>query len=373
MSQCESKINDDTIHIDINTTSICNLACSYCSEGNECGLSTLYLENTDVKVEDLIKRLGKDPAKHKTINFWGGEPFVNWDFCKAIIDGFKDDETYSFFFYTNGIYIPKYIEELKKYNEEFGSQRFEGNARLIIQISFDGNHLTDTIRVDKSGKGTTKRVVEAYNMLRENGIETSLKSVISSEGFQHLFSSFKDLYSLQGHYNPTPDLWSDSSPEEFEQELEVLGQELEKIAGYIYANNLDPEVFSWFRKSRAICGAGAAMVSVDLDGSMYPCHGCMYGGSDEHKLGHFDNFTEVKEKTMKFYASARKDLPLQCQECDVNFCMKCNIANYQKSEKEKYEDKWTDYQANWQVCKLFKFADKYNKTIRYAMATKGGQ
>lgn len=370
MGLCESGCNTDSIHIDINLTSVCNIACTYCSEGNECGLSTLYMKNSEVKVETLIKKLGKDPSKHKTINFWGGEPFVNWEMCKAIIDGFKDDKSFSFFFYTNGLFIPKYIEELKKYNEEFGWQRVNGQPRLILQISFDGVYLSDTIRVDKSGKGTSKKVIEAYNLLKENNIETSLKAVISTEGFPYLFESFKDLYELQGFYAPTPDLWSSATPEEYQKDLEILSEQIEKIASYIYANDLNPDVFSWFSKSRAICSTGSNMISVDLDGKLYPCHAAMYGESDEHSLGHIDNFTEVKEKAMKEFKMVNKMLPLECQSCDVNFCMKCQIANYTKSDKSTYAERFTDYQSNWQVCSLFKLNDKFNKTIRYAMSNK---
>ena len=369
MALCESgcSTNTDSIHIDINTTSICNIACTYCSEGNECGLSTLYLENTQVKVEDLINRLGKDPAKEKTINFWGGEPLVNWDFCKAIIDGFKDDEAFSFFFYTNGIMIPKYIDQLVEYNEEFGKQiNKDGKPRLTVQISYDGSHLTDTIRVDKQGKGTAKRVEAAYKLLVENNIDTSLKAVISSEGFPHLYDSFLSLYELQGFYGPTPDLWSSRTPEEYEGDLKILEEQLEKIATFIIANKLEPETFSWFTHNRAICSTGARMLSVDLDGQLYPCHAAMYGESSEHSLGHIDNFTEVKEFAAQKFSAINNNLPLECQTCDVNFCMKCQIANYGRSEKETYDEKFTDYQANWQVCKLFKMNDKFNKTVRYA-------
>lgn len=362
----------DSIHIDINTTSICNIACSYCSEGVECGLSTLYMGNTEVKVEDLINKLAKDPSKHKTINFWGGEPFVNFEFCKAIIDGFKHDKTFSFFFYTNGIYIPAFIEQLKEWNEEFGTEAgADGHNRLYLQISYDGRHLTDTIRIDKTGKGTAERVETAYHLLKENNIATSLKAVISSDGFPYLFDSFKSLYDLQGYYSPTPDLWSDRSEEEYEGDLKVLEGELEKIAKFIYTNDLDPNVFSWFTKSRAICSTGSGMLSIDLDGSIYPCHAGMYGEKEDHIIGHLDEWDDIRETAMDKFKEMNGHLPLECQTCDVNYCMKCQIANFSKSDKDTYEDKFTDYQANWQVCKLFKRVDKYNKTIRYAMTQKG--
>jgi len=327
--------------------------------------------NTGVKVEDLINKLSKDPSKHKTINFWGGEPLVNFDFCKAIIDGFKHDKSFSFFFYTNGMYVPQYIEQLKAWNEEFGKEvDADGHERLYLQISYDGKHLTDTIRIDKNGNGTAERVEAGYNLLKENGIATSLKAVISSEGFPYLYDSFKSLYDLQGFYSPTPDLWSERNAEEYEGDLQVLEKELEKIASFIYANDLDPEVFSWFSKSRAMCSTGESMLSIDLDGGIYPCHAGMYGESEEHKIGHIDDWEDVRENVMPKFKETNSHLPLECMTCDVNYCMKCQIANFAKSEKETYEEKFTDYQANWQVCLLFKRVDKFNKTIRYAMSTK---
>lgn len=366
MSQCQSNQSNhsNSIHIDLNTTSICNIACTYCSEGNECGLSSLYLKNTQVKVEDLINRLDKDPTKCKTLNFWGGEPFVNFNFCKAIIEEFKNKPDYSFFFYTNGILVPDHIEQIKSWNEEFGKEiGYDGQPRLTIQISYDGRYLTDHIRIDKSGKGTSERVESAFHLLRDNNISTSLKSVISSDGFEHLYDSFISCYELQGFYNPTPDLWSDRTEEEYQKDLEILEGQLAKIAAYIIAHNLNPDVFSWFGKSRAICSVGSGMISVDLDGKLYACHALQYQGRKEHQLGHLDNFTEVKEKSMSIYKQINGHLPEECQKCDVNFCMKCQAATYDKSKKESYHERFTDYQANWQVCRLFKMNDKYNKTV----------
>ena len=373
MSQCQTT-NNNSIHIDINITSICNIACTYCSEGNECGLSSLYLKNTQVKVQDLIKALDKNPNKQKTINFWGGEPFINFDYIKTIIEYYKNNKDYSFFFYTNGILVPNYIDILKKWNEEFGKEKgYDGQSRLIIQISYDGKYLTDNIRVDKTGKGTADKVEKAFRLLKENNIETSLKSVISHEGFDHLYDSFLDCYNLQGFYNPTPDLWSDRTEEEFQEDLKVIEEQLSKIAAYIIENNLNPDVFSWFGRSRAICSVGSNMISIDLDGSLYACHALQYQGRKEHRLGHLDNFNEVQKKTAEIYKVINGHLPEECQKCDVNYCMKCQAASYDKSKKESYHERFTDYQANWQVCRLFKVNDKYNKTVRYMVEeNKGG-
>jgi uncharacterized protein len=355
------------LHIDLNVTSICNLACTYCSEGQECGLSSLHLKNTNVSVEEFINKTAKIPGE-KRINFWGGEPLVNWNYCKAIINGYKDDKDMSFFFYTNGVLVKDHIEDIRNFAKELGPKRF------IMQISYDGKELTDTIRVDKSGNGTSERVIEGYNLLKNNNVEVSLKSVISSEGFPYLYNSFLDIHKIQGHYNPTPDLYSELTPEEFDKSLEVLEDQLKLIIQYIYDNNLRPDVFSWFRKSRAVCSVGHNIVGVDLTGELYPCHGCFYEGRDEYKIGTIDDFEtdkldEVREKFKEL--NSQDNMDFNCSVCQVNFCMSCQAANLSKSKKETFEDKWRDNQSNWQVCKLFKFNDRFNKTIRYAMQEKG--
>ena len=348
------------LNIDLNVTSVCNLACSYCSEGVECGLSALKLKHTEVTKEEIIEKINtlleKDTVK---INFWGGEPLSNWKYCKDIMMSFLDEKRISFFFYTNGILVKDHIDDIKYLNKNLQN-------KLIMQISYDGEYLTDTIRVDKSGKGTAKRVKEAYKLLKENDIETSLKSVISHQGFEHLYDSFLDIYGIQGHYNPTPDLYSEITEEEIEPYFDILEKELMKISQYIYNNDLSPNVFSWFRQSRAICSAGADIAGVDLNGKVYPCHGVFYDNEDVESYS-IDDIENVR----KNFKEINKNLPIECQTCNVNFCMKCQASNLRHSKKETFAEKWTDYQSNWSVCRLFKLNDVYNKTIRYAMNEKG--
>jgi len=368
MALCEMNIQDN-INIDLNVTSSCNLACTYCLENDAalekqgCNLSTFYMKNTEVSVETLIEKLNTDSSKTKKINFWGGEPFLNWNFCNAVLQAYKDDEAFSFFFYTHGGFITKYKSELIELHKILGN-------RLEIQVSYDGEYLSNNIRVDKSGAGTSKQTIEGFNTLKEIGIKTSLKSVISNDGFPHLFDSFLDLFKKQGFYGPTPDMWSNRTTEELQKDSEILGEQLEKIASYIYANDLNPDIFTWFSHHKAMCSVGVNMTAIDLDGSMKPCHGFLYRESKEHNIGTIDNFTEDFLAGVEKFKPLYEYKPTECQTCDVNFCMKCEASNFFSSTKETYEEKWTDYQSN-QTCSLFKFMDKYNKTIRYAMQSKG--
>jgi len=347
--------------IDINVTSTCNLACTYCSEGFECGLSTAYEENTSVTLENIEEFMNKLSDPKRDIYFWGGEPFVNWEFCKGVIEKYKDNPNYSFFFYTNGVYLKKYMTELVQLQQEIGN-------RLSIQVSYDGKPVNDITRIDKVGNPSSAMVKSNYLAAKKNGLNVKMKSVLTAEHFHLIYEAFLDVIELDDNYFPTPDMYSQLTEEEFMPKLEALKAGLAKIAKHIYVNKLPPEKFGWFQQSRALCAAGINYVSVDLNGDISPCHGCMYKESHAHVMGNImkapDIDALIKEKTA-MYKDALKNQPLDCMTCDSQFCMKCNAATYEKSEGETYLDKWSDHTANWQVCKVF----KSNEIVHHALRT----
>jgi len=352
--------------IDINVTSTCNLACTYCSEGFECGLSTAYEENTSVTLDNIDGFMSKISDPKKDIYFWGGEPFVNWEFCKGVIEKYKHDPNYSFFFYTNGVYLTKYLKTLVRLHEET-------NGRINIQVSYDGKAVNDLTRLDKGGNPSSVLVRSNYRAAKQAGLNVRMKSVLTAEHFHLIFEAFLDVIDLDENYFPTPDMYSHLEGEEFNKRLEELKVGLSKIAKYIYINKLPPEKFGWFQQSRALCAAGINYMSIDLNGDISPCHGCMYKESHAHVMGNIFKVEDIDaliaEKSA-MYKDALKDQPLGCQECDSMFCMKCNAATFEKSHKETYIEKWTDHHANWQVCKVFKLNEVVHHALRVALQSK---
>jgi radical SAM protein with 4Fe4S-binding SPASM domain len=347
--------------IDLNVTSTCNLACTYCSEGFECGLSTIFEENTYVTLDNVQELMDSIKDPKKDIYFWGGEPFVNWEFCKGVMEKYQHDPNYSFFFYTNGVYLKKYLSQLVEFNKVLGS-------RLRIQVSYDGKAVNDLTRPDKAGNPSSEIVRANFLAAKQAGLNMSMKSVLTAEHFHLIFEAFLDVIQIDDNYFPTPDLYSRLTEEEFIPKLEELKIGLSKIAKYIYKNNLPPEKFGWFQRSRALCASGINYISVDLNGDISPCHGCMYKESHDHVLGNIFEVEDIDaliaEKSAQ-YKDALKNQPLDCLNCDAMFCMKCNSATYEKSEKETYWEKWSDHTANWQTCKVF----KQNEVIHHALRT----
>lgn len=347
--------------IDINVTSTCNLACTYCSEGFECGLSTAFEENTSITLDDITNYMAKISDPKKDIYFWGGEPFVNYNFCKGVINRFKKDKNISFFFYTNGIYLQKYMSELVELTKELGD-------RLKFQISYDGKAVNDITRPDKKGNPSTAMIKANYKAAQAAGLNVNIKSVITAPNFKYIYEAFRDVIEMDANYFPTPDLYSTLNAKQLQVHLDELKVGLQKIAKYIYTNNLPPERFGWFMQSRALCSAGINYTSIDLNGDISPCHGCMYKDSHDHVMGNINDPTLDFDKLISEYSTMYQDAqdlgePLDCQSCDAQFCMKCNAASYEKSEKDTYIEKWADHGANWQVCKVF----KQNEVVHHAL------
>ncbi|SVD63839.1 uncharacterized protein METZ01_LOCUS416693, partial [marine metagenome] len=270
-----------------------------------------------------------------------------------------DDKIVNFMFYTNGTYLKKYKDILGKISGKLGNRLNNNRPRLHIQVSFDGEPINTMERHTKKGASQkmSDHVYDSYLDFKKSGFSIGLKQTISARNFKHLFETWKWHYDRGEYYGPTPDTHGDDpksedvvSLEEYNRHLKDLAKNMLKISKYCINNNIDPrKTFKWFEKSRANCGAGMNYLSVDLDGKLYPCHGCMYRQRDDHLLGSIkDNFQEVVDASLVKFQGALKDFMtngiLDCNNCDADFCMKCPAGSFDNAEKKSpdntYAEQW---------------------------------
>jgi len=368
------------VNLDINVTSTCNLGCKYCSEGHNPDMPDLAkIENskTDVKTLDIINFISKirkeKPEEAIHISFWGGEPFMNFQYCYDLMKFYKNNEKVDFFFYTNGTYIKKYREKLKEINDLIGK-------RLVIQISYDGEAVNDVERLTKKNTSTTHVVKEAFKVLGELGIERVIKSTISPRTLPLIYEAYLDVISIPGNHNyfPTPDSYSDYilDPEHEAEILSGLKDGLMKIAKHIYDNKLPLNKFGWFQNSRALCSAGINYFSVNLDGAISPCHGTMYEDHAQHEIGNLynTNIVDILDESTVKYKELISHMNDDCVGCKSYFCMKCPAGSFNlESTKEvafskdldKYDAQWSTKNIN--LCKIFKLNDIIHKSLLKAM------
>lgn len=178
----------------VKIASRCNINCSYCYMYNLGDSSYkmqpkfLGIDTTEKFVEKLLKHLEKNKTKGVFIIIHGGEPLLmpKKEF-EAFINAFntiKDKNIKVYFsLQTNGILVSEeWVEIFKKY-------------KINIGISLDGpKEVNDKFRIDKKGNGTYDDVIKGLNVLRKNGFNSGVLSVMNLESDPiEFYNHFKEL------------------------------------------------------------------------------------------------------------------------------------------------------------------------------------
>jgi radical SAM protein with 4Fe4S-binding SPASM domain len=356
------------------------------------------IENSKTKVSKeeidnfIFRSMKEKPNEQINISFWGGEPMMNMKLCMDIMTEHKDNKLVTFFFYTNGLYIKTFRESLKNINSLLGKTS-NGEPRLVIQISYDGGKINDIERVTKNNKSSSVAVKEGFAILGEIGIERAIKSTITPRTFKYIYDAFLDIINIPGNdnYFPTPDSFSDYGigEEKYFEQMADLQKGLQQIARYIYKNDLNPEIFGWFRRSRALCQAGINYYAVNLNGDMSPCHSTMYDNNGVHVIGNIndEDIFENLENSSNKYNDTLSFMNDDCADCDALFCMKCPAGSFElestnktanfkladfvnnKNGLDNYTMKWTTKNIN--MCTVFKVNKEVYKALLSALNKKG--
>jgi sulfatase maturation enzyme AslB (radical SAM superfamily) len=128
----------------------CNLNCSYCGVDKWSKLSIdpyLYLE-------EFHKMRARFPDETIKIDFFGGEPLLQMDLIKIILDGVKHDNNLKLFMPTNGLLLDE-----KKV-------QFLIDNNIEVSLSFDGLW-QDRNRLQLNGKKTLHRFMEMRDMFKQ--------------------------------------------------------------------------------------------------------------------------------------------------------------------------------------------------------------
>jgi len=153
------------------TTGRCNLRCRYCGGSFD---NSIVPWTVRYSVNDLSRILRDDDD----IAFYGGEPLLNMDFIKSVMDKFNASH---YILQTNGLLLNKLDPDLVK--------RFD-----TILVSIDGPRwLTDLNR----GDGVYDRVVENLRWLREVGYEGDLVARMTITEESNIYRDVRHLLNLE--------------------------------------------------------------------------------------------------------------------------------------------------------------------------------
>jgi len=178
--------------LEITTTALCNMGCTYCFEGAKTNTQRL-----DDKVDVVKKRIYelldsnflKDNYEMLNLTFWGGEPTLNGNLIVDIMTEFQHLDKVNFHIYTNGYNRKRLDDILDKVDIR----------KLTVQISHDGKEIGDKFRVTHSGKPTSDQVVE--------NIEYFARKGCTSGAHMHAIDVDGNSYACHGSiYSPNKDL-----------------------------------------------------------------------------------------------------------------------------------------------------------------------
>ncbi|MBR4430203.1 MAG: thioether cross-link-forming SCIFF peptide maturase, partial [Clostridiales bacterium] len=135
----------------------CNLNCSYCfaSQGKYHGeRAVMSYEVGKRAIDFLIENSGFH--KNLDIDFFGGEPLMNWDVCKQLVAYGREQEkihnkNIRFTLTTNGVLLDDEVTE------------FANREMHNVVLSLDGRkEVHDRFRVDYAGHGSYDRIVPNF-------------------------------------------------------------------------------------------------------------------------------------------------------------------------------------------------------------------
>ena len=211
----------DFLELTLTVTNSCSLRCSYC-----CILDSLGQEHA--KIEDGINfldwqlNLEKNINKSVILEFWGGEPTMNWSYITDVfsyIDNHYNDRNISFRIYTNGIWT----EEVKKDLDTW--KRFDD-----IIVSIDGRYEDNLHRT--SSKTLYQRSIDNLKYLIDNDCKAGVAFVVHPDThLEEVFNTFAKLNVRYFHFE-IASLWNDN------KDNGITNKFLLKVFKFIYDNIL---------------------------------------------------------------------------------------------------------------------------------------
>lgn len=321
----------------LNIAHDCNLRCKYCfaSTGDfGTGRKMMTFETGRRAIDFLIEK--SEDRENLELDFFGGEPLMNFDTVKQIVEYARSREKecgkrFRFTITTNGLLLDD--DKIDFINKEMSN----------VVLSIDGRKETnDNVRIRVDGSGCYNSILPKFKKLVEQrgdkeyyvrGTFTKYNIDFSEDVFS-LYNEGFDQISVE------PVVCGSENPYALtEKELSEIFKEYERLAERILENEEKGEKFNFFHfmldldqgpcaiKRLRGCGCGNEYVAVTPDGDIFPCH--QFVGIDEFKMGNLYEGTFNQDMKSDFAAAHVYTKP-ECRECWAKFYCSggCNANNY---------------------------------------------
>lgn len=305
----------------------CNLRCRYCfaSTGDFGTKRTLMSAEIGKKAIDFL--IGKSGTRRNLeVDFFGGEPLLNFDTVKQIVEYAREKESktgknFRFTITTNAVLLN---EENKKFINE--------NMENVV-LSIDGRpEVNDRMRTRIDGRGTYSGILpKIKDMADSRGQDRYyVRGTFTRENldFSRDVLHLADLGFKQISVEPVVAA-KDTGFDIRQEDLPQLFGEYESLVLEYVNRHKESRGFNFFHfmmdldhgpcvvKRLKGCGSGHEYLAVTPEGDLYPCH--QFVGMEQFKMGNVKNSTGIDMMIRDMFAKQTIYSKPDCKDCWARF------------------------------------------------------
>ena len=271
----------------------CNLNCAYCfaSQGKYHGERALMSFAVGKRALDFLME-NSGQRTNLEVDFFGGEPLMNWDVVKALVRYARSVEKergkrFRFTLTTNGMLLDDDVIE------------FSNREMSNVVLSLDGRReIHDRLRKDYAGRGSYDRIVPKFQkFVKARGN----KDYYIRGTFTHANPDFtQDVFHMADlgftQLSMEPVVCAPEDPAALTaDDLELVKREYERLAVEMLRREREGRPLTFYHymldltggpciyKRVSGCGSGTEYMAVTPWGDLYPCH--QFVGEERYKLG----------------------------------------------------------------------------------------
>lgn len=323
-------VDKDLIHsgyfvsnLRLNVTTGCNLRCKYCFENILDSYQNDKIMSWNIakkSVDKFCELLIKNRKEKGSIQFFGGEPILNFEVVKKTIEyveqKYMNRIEINFMINTNGILM---TDDIAKYLKQHN---------VLVIISLDGvQEINDMERVDYFGKGSFNKVINGLRILALYRCFCNIAVVVTGKNIEHLKELIDYLISLKDETNLLFDMCFSFVHISNDASSAMLSAEekVEKLMDAIkYARTCEINVYGGLShqvfqnmmspQGGKHCACLGGELSVVPNGRIYPCYGIDY------ELGHIDDIDAVLKGELYEELVERRGGHIDyCKGCPVEY------------------------------------------------------
>ncbi len=326
---------------------LCSLHCRYCFYRQELASYEELPRKimSDEIMETLIHKACAEAKYSLSVTFQGGEPtLAGPDYFRrfvSLVREKKDKETEVYYsLQTNGMLL----------DEEWAA--FLRDNEFLVGLSFDG---TPKIHDSNRGRGSAKKVQEAWRLLRKFGVDTNLLCVVTAQAAKAPKQVYHGMKEMGGYCLQFIPCISDEKGDPWELTPKDYGHFLKETFDCWYEDELSGKAPSirhledYMRIMMGIAPSSCAAMGrcglyfvVEADGSVYPCD---FYVSREYCLGNVceSSFEEMAESE-RMKAFLTKDVKSEkCRNCRYFFLCRGGCKRDYRGMENRYCSSYLEF------------------------------